>query len=166
MSHWLGFPNFVHLDPEHGLSSSWSATRLLRTLSSEERKLCVERSGLSFSFLLDAFKLGDFSYLSEGNNLLSSPSSLLSDRSLSSPIRSLSARSTETFPGGCLQRTFSVAKKRENGNDRASEGQFQRQWDVSIKRPFFLSLTGCPEASDGQNGLQGACGFPAGVGTS
>lgn len=89
--------------------------------------LCRKIRAVSFSFLLDAFKLGDFSYFSEENNLLSSPSNLFSDRSLSYPIRSLSDRSTETFPGGCLQRMFSVAKKRENENDRASEGKFQRQ---------------------------------------
>lgn len=68
----------------------------------------------------------------------------------------------ETFPGGCLQRTFSVAKKRENKKDRVSEGQFQRQGDLNIKGPFFLLLTGCPKASGGQNGLQGANGFPVG----
>lgn len=71
-----------------------------------------------------------------------------------SPIRSLSDRSTETFPGGCLQRTFSVAKKRKKGKDRVSEGQFQRLGDLNIKEPFFPLLTGCPKAGGGQNSLQ------------
>lgn len=62
---------------------------------------------------------------------------------------------------------LSVAKKRENGKDSVSEGQFQRQGDLNIKGPFFLLLTGCPKARGGQNHLQlPVNGFALGEGPS
>lgn len=140
-----------------------SGLRVLRREKSsvEKDQDCI----ISISFW-HLFKLGDFSYFSEGNNLLSFPPNLFSDRSLNSPIRSLSDRSAD-FSGRMFTKDSQCCQeKRENENDRVSEGQFQRQWDLNVDGTFFLLLTGCPKAGGEQRGVHGASGFPVGEGPS
>lgn len=86
MFHCLGLSQFCAFRIKSlGLPFSCSA-RLIRTLGLGREKSSVQKDqGCVISISpWHLFKLGDFGYFSEGNNLLSSPSNLFSDRSLNS----------------------------------------------------------------------------------
>lgn len=114
MFHCLGLSQFCAFRIKSlGLPFSCSA-RLIRALGLGREKSSVQKDqGCVISISpWHLFKLGDFGYFSEGNNLLSSPSNLFSDRSLNSLPFKVYQTDLQRLPGRMFTKDFECCQEK------------------------------------------------------